>query len=40
VDVKNRIHALLDKHELSYTYADLFGKEDLEWLRSLQLAVD
>jgi len=37
VDLKNRIHALLDKHELSYTYSDLFGKEGLEWLRSLQL---
>jgi transposase len=37
VELKNRIHALLDKHELSYTYTDLFGKEGLEWLRSLQL---
>ena len=37
VEIKNRIHALLDKHELSYTYTDLFGKQGLEWLRSLQL---
>jgi len=37
VDIKNRIHALLDKHELSYTYTDLFGKEGIEWLRNLQL---
>ena len=37
VDVKNRIHALLDKHELTHTYTDLFGKQALEWLRSLQL---
>jgi transposase len=37
VEVKNRIHALLDKHELSYKYTDLFGKQGLEWLRSLQL---
>ena len=37
VEIKNRVHALLDKHELSYTYTDLFGKQGLEWLRSLQL---
>jgi transposase len=37
VELKNRIHALMDKHELSYTYTDLFGKEGIEWLRSLQL---
>ena len=37
VDIKNRIHALLDKHELTHTYTDLFGKQGLEWLRGLQL---
>ena len=37
VEVKNRIHALLDKHELSYEYTDLFGKQGLEWLRGLTL---
>jgi transposase len=37
VDIKNRIHALLDKHELTHNYTDLFGKQGLEWLRSLQL---
>jgi transposase len=37
VEIKNRIHALLHKHELSYTYTDLFGKQGLEWLRNLQL---
>jgi len=37
VEIKNRIHALLDKHELSYTYTDLFGKQGMEWLRNLQL---
>jgi transposase len=37
VELKNRIHALLDKHELTHSYSDLFGKEGLEWLRSLQL---
>jgi len=37
VDIKNRIHALLDKHELTHNYTDLFGKEGTEWLRSLQL---
>jgi transposase len=36
VDMKNRIHALLDKHELTRTYTDLFGKQGLEWLHSLQ----
>jgi transposase len=37
VDIKNRIHALLDKHELTNTYTDLFGKQGFEWLHSLQL---
>jgi transposase len=37
VDIKNRIHALLDKRELTHNYADLFGKQGLEWLRGLQL---
>jgi transposase len=37
VDIKNRIHALLDKHELTHTYTDLFGKQGLEWLHGLQL---
>ena len=35
VDIKNRIHALLDKHELTHTYTDLFGKQGLEWLQNL-----
>jgi transposase len=37
VETKNRIHALLDKHDLPYEYTDLFGKRGMEWLRSLQL---
>ena len=37
VDIKNRIHALLDKHEHTNNYSDLFGKQALEWLRNLQL---
>ena len=37
VEIKNRIHALLDKHELTHSYSDLFGKEGLEWLRNQQL---
>jgi transposase len=37
VEVKNRIHALLDKHDLTYAFTDLFGKEGLEWLRTLTL---
>jgi len=38
VEVKNRIHTLLDKHDLTYEYTDLFGKQGLEWLRSLNLS--
>jgi transposase len=37
VDIKNRIHALLDKHELTHTYTDLFGKQGLAWLHNLPL---
>jgi transposase len=37
VEVKNRIHMLLDKHDLTYQYTDLFGKQGLEWLQSLTL---
>ena len=37
VEIKNRIHALLDKHELTYPHTDLFGKEGNEWLRNQQL---
>jgi transposase len=37
VDIKNRIHALLDKHELQHDFTDLFGKQSLEWLHNLQL---
>ena len=37
VEVKNRIHAILDKYDLSYEYTDLFGKGGLEWLRNLAL---
>jgi len=36
-EIKNRIHALLDKYDLSYEYTDLFGKEGQEWLRNLTL---
>ena len=37
VEIKNRIHSLLDKHELQHGYTDLFGKQSLEWLHNLQL---
>jgi transposase len=37
VDIKNRVHAILDKHELQHGYTDLFGKQGLEWLRNLKL---
>jgi len=37
-EVKNRIHALLDKHGLRCPYKTLFSKRGLEWLRSLRLS--
>jgi len=36
-EMRNRIHALLDKHELQHDYSDLFGKQGLEWLSNLRL---
>lgn len=36
-EVKNRIHALLDRHGLRCPYKTLFSKKDLEWLCSLKL---
>jgi transposase len=36
-EVKNRIHALLDKHGLKCPYPTLFSKKGVEWLRSLKL---
>ena len=36
-EIRNRIHALLAKHELHHNYSDLYGKQGLEWLESLQL---
>ena len=38
VEIKNRIHMLLDKHDLTYAYSDMFGKQGLEWLRNLTLS--
>ncbi|MEM3693031.1 MAG: IS110 family transposase [Candidatus Bathyarchaeia archaeon] len=38
VDLKNRIHALLDKYELKPSFSDLFGKAGIEWLESLRLS--
>jgi transposase len=35
--VKNQIHAIVDKHGLSCSYSDMFGKGGMEWLRSLEL---
>jgi len=37
VEIKNRVHMLLDKHDLTYAHTDLFGKQGQEWLRSLTL---
>jgi transposase len=36
-EVKNRIHALLDKHGLRCPYKTLFGKKGVEWLKGLKL---
>jgi transposase len=36
-EVKNRIHALLDKHGVRCPYKTLFSKKGLEWLRGLRL---
>jgi transposase len=36
-EVKNRIHALFDKHGLKCPYLTLFCKKGVEWLRSLKL---
>jgi len=34
-EVKNRVHALLDKHGFKCPYTTLFSKKGVEWLRSL-----
>lgn len=36
-EVKNRVHALLDKYDLKPEYSDLFGKGGLRWLEGLRL---
>ena len=36
-EVKNRVHALLDKHGLKCPYTTLFSKKSVERLRSLRL---
>jgi len=36
-EVKNRIHALLDKHGVRCPYKTLFSKKGLEWLKGLKL---
>lgn len=36
-EIRNRIHALLAKHELQHNYSDLYGKQGLEWLENQQL---
>src|SRR3972149_7829380 len=35
--IKNRIHALLDKHAYKSPYTDLFGKHGQEWPSKLEL---
>jgi transposase len=34
-EVRNRVHSLLDKHELTHDYSNLFGRKGTEWLREL-----
>jgi transposase len=36
--VKNRVHALLDKHEVGVGFTDLFGVCGRSWLRGLKLS--
>jgi transposase len=35
--VKNQIHAIVDKHGLSCSYSDMFGKAGMKWLQNLEL---
>ena len=35
--VKNKIHALIEKHGRTSEYSDLFGKRGIEWLRAVEL---
>lgn len=37
VAIKNRIHSLLDRHNLQPRYSDVFGKQGREWLRTIQI---
>lgn len=34
--VKNRVHALIDKYGVRCEYSDLFGKEGIQWLKSIE----
>jgi len=36
-EIRNRIHAILAKHELHHNYSDLYGKQGLQWLEGLEL---
>jgi transposase len=35
--VKNKVHALIDKHGITSNYSDTFGKGGIEWLKSIEL---
>jgi transposase len=35
--LKNRVHALIDKHGLASDFSDIFGKGGVQWLRTLEL---
>jgi len=37
-EIKNRVHALLDKHRLRAPCSELFSKQGLEWMKGLKLS--
>jgi transposase len=37
VKVKNRVHALLDRHEADHGFTDLFGAGGMKWLEDIEL---
>jgi transposase len=37
-EVKNKVHAILDRHNIKHDYSDVFGKGGMEFLNNLQLS--
>ncbi len=35
--VMNRVHSLLDKYDVGYTYSYIFGKKGMRWLKAIKL---